>query len=39
MSVEPSPPSEQQRALKAIVLGVLLGAIMSLLARSARSAR
>jgi len=33
MPFEPSPPSEPQRALKAIVLGALLGAVMALLGR------
>jgi len=33
MPFEPTPPSEQQRAVKAIVLGALLGALMALLGR------
>jgi len=33
MPIEPRPPSEQQRAVKAIVLGALLGALMALLGR------
>jgi hypothetical protein len=38
MPFEPTPPSEQQRALKAIALGALLGAVLALLGRG-RSAR
>jgi hypothetical protein len=33
MPFDPTPPSEQQRALKAIVLGALLGAVLALLGR------
>jgi hypothetical protein len=39
MPFEPTPPSEQQRALQAIALGALLGALIALLARRSRSAR
>jgi hypothetical protein len=33
MPFEPIPPSEQQRALRAIVLGAVLGAVLALLGR------
>lgn len=33
VSAEPIPPSEQERAIKAVALGVLLGSVLAMVSR------